>query len=133
MSSVDLHTHYSYQSMMREAIAIVIAPLRSPKCVYPSPPLLPSLPPLPSSSSSHHRPSSFGIFRLTEPDGMAEIGACSDRVRALSLSLIMTQTNTFSHARAGLSPAFGQRDVVQGVRTHDARVGRAASLALQGH
>ncbi|KAL2914040.1 hypothetical protein HK105_206485 [Polyrhizophydium stewartii] len=49
MSSVDLHTHCSYQLMLPEAIAIVMAPSRSP---------------------------SQGIFRLTDPPGMDVIAAC---------------------------------------------------------
>ncbi|KAI8975457.1 hypothetical protein BDF20DRAFT_914385 [Mycotypha africana] len=49
LSSVDLHTHCSYQLMLPEAIAIVCAPL--------------------------HRPN-FGIFRLTDPPGLDIISNC---------------------------------------------------------
>ncbi|KAI8923763.1 hypothetical protein BC831DRAFT_469518 [Entophlyctis helioformis] len=49
MSSVDLHTHCSYQIMMPEAIAIVMAPSKTP---------------------------SQGIFRLTDPPGLDVISAC---------------------------------------------------------
>jgi len=52
MSSVDLHTHFCYQCQLREAIAIVIAPLRSPN---------------------------FGIFRLTEPEGISSIQNCRQK------------------------------------------------------
>ncbi|CAA0824134.1 AMSH-like ubiquitin thioesterase 3 [Striga hermonthica] len=53
MSSVDLHTHYSYQVMLPEAIAIVMAP---------------------TDTSSPH-----GIFRLTDPGGVAVIRNCEQR------------------------------------------------------
>ncbi len=36
MSSVDLQTHFGYQTMMKESIAIVCAPSKSPSCVFPS-------------------------------------------------------------------------------------------------
>ncbi|KAG2203273.1 hypothetical protein INT47_000193, partial [Mucor saturninus] len=49
LSSVDLHTHCSYQLMLPEAIAIVCAPKQTPD---------------------------FGIFRLTSPDGLQEITNC---------------------------------------------------------
>ncbi|KAL1921190.1 uncharacterized protein VTP21DRAFT_10906 [Calcarisporiella thermophila] len=51
MSSVDLHTHCSYQLMLPEAIAIVCAP--------------------------KHKPD-YGIFRLTDPPGMDVIMKCTD-------------------------------------------------------
>ncbi|XP_019098928.1 PREDICTED: AMSH-like ubiquitin thioesterase 2 [Camelina sativa] len=51
MSSVDLHTHYSYQVMVPEAFAIVVAPT--------------------DSSKSH------GIFKLTDPGGMEVLRSCS--------------------------------------------------------
>ena len=51
MSSVDLHSHFSYQMMLPEAIAIVVAPSKSPN---------------------------LGIFRLTDPIGIRVIGECSD-------------------------------------------------------
>ncbi|RWR85352.1 AMSH-like protein ubiquitin thioesterase 1 [Cinnamomum micranthum f. kanehirae] len=53
MSSIDLHTHYSYQIMLPEAIAIVMAPK--------------------DSSRTH------GIFRLTAPGGMSLIRQCQQR------------------------------------------------------
>lgn len=49
MSSVDLHTHFPYQLMMAEAVAIVVAPTQSPN---------------------------FGIFRLTDPPGLGVIASC---------------------------------------------------------
>ncbi|CEP14054.1 hypothetical protein [Parasitella parasitica] len=49
LSSVDLHTHCSYQLMLPEAIAIVCAPAQSPN---------------------------FGIFRLTDPPGLDIISNC---------------------------------------------------------
>lgn len=53
MSSVDLHTHYSYQIMLPEAIAIVMAP---------------------TDSSSPH-----GIFHLSDPGGVSIIRNCQQR------------------------------------------------------
>ncbi|XP_010553604.1 PREDICTED: AMSH-like ubiquitin thioesterase 2 isoform X1 [Tarenaya hassleriana] len=52
MSSVDLHTHYSYQAMVPEAFAIVVAP---------------------TDSSRRH-----GIFRLTDPGGMDILRGCEE-------------------------------------------------------
>ncbi|KAM0791132.1 hypothetical protein ACM66B_005618 [Microbotryomycetes sp. NB124-2] len=49
MSSLDLHTHASYQVMLAEAIAIVCSP--------------------------HHEPS-VGIFRMTDPPGLETIVRC---------------------------------------------------------
>ncbi|GAA5807894.1 hypothetical protein MFLAVUS_001274 [Mucor flavus] len=49
LSSVDLHTHCSYQLMLPEAIAIVCAPAHNPN---------------------------FGIFRLTDPPGLDVISNC---------------------------------------------------------
>ncbi|KAI8853085.1 hypothetical protein BC829DRAFT_383730 [Chytridium lagenaria] len=49
MSSVDLHTHCSYQMMLPEAIAIVLAPRSTPN---------------------------IGIFRLTDPMGVNLIANC---------------------------------------------------------
>ncbi|KAI8582491.1 hypothetical protein K450DRAFT_227425 [Umbelopsis ramanniana AG] len=51
MSSVDLHTHCSYQLMLPEAIAIVCAP--------------------------KHKPN-YGIFRLTDPPGLDVITRCRE-------------------------------------------------------
>ncbi|KAL5189113.1 AMSH-like ubiquitin thioesterase 1 [Glycine soja] len=53
MSSIDVHTHYSYQIMLPEAVAIVMAP---------------------TDSSRNH-----GIFRLTTPGGMSVIRQCQQR------------------------------------------------------
>lgn len=53
MSSVDLHTHYSYQVMLPEAVAIVMAP---------------------TDSSSPH-----GIFHLSDPGGVSVIQNCDQR------------------------------------------------------
>ncbi|XP_073226366.1 AMSH-like ubiquitin thioesterase 1 isoform X2 [Cicer arietinum] len=53
MSSIDVHTHYSYQIMLPEAVAIVMAPT--------------------DSSRTH------GIFRLTTPGGMSVIRKCQQR------------------------------------------------------
>ncbi|XP_030474582.2 AMSH-like ubiquitin thioesterase 3 isoform X1 [Syzygium oleosum] len=53
MSSVDLHTHYSYQIMLPEAIAIVMAP---------------------TDTSSPH-----GIFHLSDPGGVNVIRNCQER------------------------------------------------------
>ncbi|KAF0923484.1 hypothetical protein E2562_006372 [Oryza meyeriana var. granulata] len=52
LSSIDLHTQYSYQVMLPEAIAIVIAPTDPSR--------------------------SFGIFRLTDPGGMGVLRECSE-------------------------------------------------------
>lgn len=52
MSSVDLHTHYSYQVMVPEAVAIVMAPTDTSK--------------------------SYGYFRLSDPDGMKIVGECGE-------------------------------------------------------
>nr|XP_043616323.1 AMSH-like ubiquitin thioesterase 2 [Erigeron canadensis] len=51
LSSVDLHTHYSYQSMLPEAIAIVMAP---------------------TDESRQH-----GIFHLSDPAGLSLIRNCN--------------------------------------------------------
>ncbi|KAK6913707.1 JAB1/MPN/MOV34 metalloenzyme domain [Dillenia turbinata] len=53
MSSVDLHTHYSYQIMLPEAIAIVMAP---------------------TDTASPH-----GIFHLSDPGGVSVIRNCQQR------------------------------------------------------
>ncbi|KAB1212533.1 AMSH-like ubiquitin thioesterase 1 [Morella rubra] len=53
MSSIDLHTHYSYQIMLPEAVAIVMAPRDGVK--------------------------KHGIFRLTTPGGMSVIRQCQQR------------------------------------------------------
>ncbi|PWN51046.1 Mov34-domain-containing protein [Violaceomyces palustris] len=51
LSSLDLHTHASYQMMLPEAIAIVCSPSQEP---------------------------SFGLFRLTDPMGLKVIVNCRD-------------------------------------------------------
>ncbi|XP_068662589.1 AMSH-like ubiquitin thioesterase 3 [Aristolochia californica] len=53
MSSIDLHTHYSYQVMLPEAIAIVMAPT--------------------DTSRTH------GIFHLSDPAGVSLIRNCQQR------------------------------------------------------
>ncbi|KAL2636192.1 hypothetical protein R1flu_007671 [Riccia fluitans] len=53
MSSIDLHTHYSYQVMLPEAIAIVMAPTDSSR--------------------------KYGMFRLSEPSGLKTIQSCDKR------------------------------------------------------
>lgn len=52
LSSVDLHTHFPYQLMLAEAIAIVVAPTQSPN---------------------------YGVFRLTDPPGVDVIAKCPHR------------------------------------------------------
>lgn len=52
MSSVDLHTQYSYQVMVPEAVAIVMAPTDTSR--------------------------SYGYFRLSEPDGMKIVRECKE-------------------------------------------------------
>ncbi|KAK6357173.1 hypothetical protein TWF718_001498 [Orbilia javanica] len=52
MSSVDLHTHYGFQLMLPECIAIVCAP--------------------------NHEPS-YGVFRLTDPEGLKTIKNCTNK------------------------------------------------------
>nr|XP_011463355.1 PREDICTED: AMSH-like ubiquitin thioesterase 2 isoform X1 [Fragaria vesca subsp. vesca]XP_011463356.1 PREDICTED: AMSH-like ubiquitin thioesterase 2 isoform X1 [Fragaria vesca subsp. vesca] len=52
MSSVDLHTHYSFQVMVPEAFAIVMAPTDTSR--------------------------SYGIFRLSEPGGMNVLKECQE-------------------------------------------------------
>ncbi|GAA6045229.1 hypothetical protein NBRC10513_007616 [Rhodotorula toruloides] len=49
LSSLDLHTHASYQLMLAEAIAVVCSPRHDP---------------------------SFGVFRLTDPPGLEVVGTC---------------------------------------------------------
>jgi len=53
LSSIDLHNHYSYQVMLPEAIAIVMAP---------------------TDTTRKH-----GIFHLTDPGGMGVIHDCQER------------------------------------------------------
>ncbi|KAL9139960.1 hypothetical protein ABFS82_14G005300 [Erythranthe guttata] len=53
MSSIDLHTHYSYQVMLPEAVAIVMAP---------------------TDTSTPH-----GIFHLSDPGGVSVIRNCQHR------------------------------------------------------
>lgn len=53
LSSIDLHNHYSYQVMLPEAIAIVMAP---------------------TDTARKH-----GIFHLTDPGGMGVIHDCQER------------------------------------------------------
>ncbi|XP_010268042.1 PREDICTED: AMSH-like ubiquitin thioesterase 3 [Nelumbo nucifera] len=53
MSSIDLHTHYSYQIMLPEAIAIVMAPTDTSR--------------------------QYGIFHLSDPSGVSVIRNCQQR------------------------------------------------------
>ncbi|KAG9449956.1 hypothetical protein H6P81_009921 [Aristolochia fimbriata] len=53
MSSIDLHTHYSYQVMLPEAVAIVMAPTDTTR--------------------------TSGIFRLTDPWGISVLKECQER------------------------------------------------------
>ncbi|XP_052185025.1 AMSH-like ubiquitin thioesterase 2 isoform X4 [Diospyros lotus] len=53
MSSVDLHTQYSYQIMVPEAVAIVMAPTDKSR--------------------------GYGIFRLTDPGGMDILKECQEK------------------------------------------------------
>ncbi|XP_077253663.1 AMSH-like ubiquitin thioesterase 3 isoform X2 [Tasmannia lanceolata] len=53
MSSIDLHTHYSYQVMLPEAFAIVMAPTDPSR--------------------------SYGIFRLSDPGGTSVLKECQER------------------------------------------------------
>lgn len=50
MSSRDLHTHYPYQKMLPESIAIVCAPSKQPD---------------------------WGVFRLTDPPGLKTVASCT--------------------------------------------------------
>ncbi|XP_061975488.1 AMSH-like ubiquitin thioesterase 2 isoform X2 [Populus nigra] len=52
MSSIDLHTHFSYQAMLPEAFAIVMAPTDQSR--------------------------SYGIFRLSDPGGMSVLKECEE-------------------------------------------------------
>ncbi|KAE8722643.1 AMSH-like ubiquitin thioesterase 2 [Hibiscus syriacus] len=53
MSSVDLHTQYSYQVMVPEAFAIVVAPTDNSR--------------------------SYGIFRISDPSGMSVLKECQEK------------------------------------------------------
>ncbi|XP_073279214.1 AMSH-like ubiquitin thioesterase 2 isoform X2 [Primulina huaijiensis] len=53
MSSVDLHTQYIYQVMVPEAVGIVMAPTDTSR--------------------------KFGVFRLSEPDGMRVLKECQEK------------------------------------------------------
>ncbi|KAK4773159.1 hypothetical protein SAY87_028178 [Trapa incisa] len=107
MSSVDLHTHYSYQIMLPEAIAIVMAP---------------------TDESSPH-----GIFHLSDPSGVNVIRNCQERgfhpheepsdgtpiyehcshvffntrLKRLPLSLVVSKSG--SRSSCGSGPARGRR------------------------
>lgn len=52
MSSIDLHTQYSYQAMVPEAFAIVMAPTDTTR--------------------------SYGVFRLSDPTGMITLRECQE-------------------------------------------------------
>ena len=51
MSSLDLHTHFPFQLTLPESIAIVCAPTQQPN---------------------------YGVFRLTNPDGIEYISNCRE-------------------------------------------------------
>ncbi|XP_074296023.1 AMSH-like ubiquitin thioesterase 2 [Silene latifolia] len=53
MSSIDLHTQYPYQVMVPEAVAVVVAPTDKTR--------------------------SYGIFRLTDSNGMSVLGGCEEK------------------------------------------------------
>ncbi|GFP88034.1 amsh-like ubiquitin thioesterase 2 [Phtheirospermum japonicum] len=53
MSSIDLHTQYTYQVMVPEAVGIVMAPTDQSR--------------------------KYGIFRLCDPDGMSILRECKER------------------------------------------------------
>ncbi|XP_022733828.1 AMSH-like ubiquitin thioesterase 2 isoform X2 [Durio zibethinus] len=53
MSSIDLHTQYSYQVMVPEAFAIVVAPTDNSR--------------------------SYGIFRVSDPSGMSVLKECQEK------------------------------------------------------
>ncbi|XP_022776100.1 AMSH-like ubiquitin thioesterase 2 isoform X4 [Durio zibethinus] len=53
MSSIDLHTQYSYQVMVPEAFAIVVAPTDNSR--------------------------SYGIFRVSDPSGMSVLKECEEK------------------------------------------------------
>ncbi|KAI3467537.1 hypothetical protein Pfo_024200 [Paulownia fortunei] len=53
MSSIDLHTQYTYQVMVPEAVGIVMAPTDKSR--------------------------KYGIFRLSDPDGMSILKECPER------------------------------------------------------
>lgn len=67
MSSVDLHTHVGYQIMLPEAIAIVCAPSKSPRCPYFFQVMCVVL------------IGSWGVFRLTDPPGVKTITDCREK------------------------------------------------------
>lgn len=52
LSSLDLHTHASYQRLLPEAIAVVCAP--------------------------HEGPNAYGVFRMTDPPGLEIVLECQD-------------------------------------------------------
>jgi hypothetical protein len=74
MSSLDLHTHCGYQSMLPEAIAIVVAPtdekMRS----------VVACPCFHVFDVTHARTlaagASYGVFRLTSPEGLEAVQCC---------------------------------------------------------
>lgn len=77
LSSVDVHTHCSYQLMLPEAIAIVLAPSKTPD---------------------------WGAFRLTDPPGMQAVRDC--RQTGLfhphdETNIYVDATNNMMHGNAG--------------------------------
>ncbi|TKA50042.1 hypothetical protein B0A53_06484 [Rhodotorula sp. CCFEE 5036] len=64
LSSLDLHTHASYQRLLPEAIAVVCAP--------------------------HEGPNAYGVFRMTDPPGLEIVLECQDE-GAFHLHYLCTQ------------------------------------------
>lgn len=76
MSSLDLHTHATYQMMLPESIAIVVAPTKEPRwaslgfLVRSRKPYILTLVALSFS---------VGVFRLTDPPGLETVMTCTER------------------------------------------------------
>ncbi|KAF7335557.1 MPN domain-containing protein [Mycena venus] len=75
MSSVDLHTHASFQCMLPESFAVVCAPKSDPKYVLAFS-LHSYLDIFPFGVDSL-LPRLFGIFRLTDPPGLQTVLKCT--------------------------------------------------------
>ncbi|KAJ0095411.1 hypothetical protein Patl1_16130 [Pistacia atlantica] len=82
MSSIDLHTHYSYQVMVPEAFAIVVAPTDSSRQIFIARTWFLIL--INCCRVPHTKTSicmslrSSGIFRLTDPGGMSVLKNCQE-------------------------------------------------------
>jgi hypothetical protein len=66
MSSVDLHTHCGYQTMLAEAVAVVMAPSRG-VCVPAA---------RRSPMAADGVPCRHGVFSLHTPDGLSLVQRC---------------------------------------------------------